>query len=413
MEYMFIARQPIFRRDMNVYGYELLFRLDKFSSAYDQPESEAGKATAAVLTSLYESGLTNLVEGRLAFVNFDESVLLTDIDGIFESNSIVIELNGDVEITEKLENRLRELKYGGFRLAINNADLEKFEHIADIIDIAKLAITDADWEMMPYKVSEFKKYNIFTLAQRIESMEQYELAKDAGFDLFQGYFFAKPYIVGSRSDSFKNTSTVYTRILKELRAEEPSFQKIAEMIRHSVDLNYKLMRMISKRNKRKDVIDIATVRQALAYMGLREVERWINVLMLSDVAKNKPSELIKLSLTRSLFMEQLVIGTAFKNLRYEAFTVGLFSVIEALSDVSLEEALIDVVLPDTVREALVMNRGDLADLLRLVKAYEIGDFEIVNQYVDMLELDTEDLFESYYQAVTDSTEIALDIGLTA
>lgn len=408
---MFIARQPIFRRDMNVYGYELLFRPDKFSNTYDQPESEAGKATAAVLTSLYESGLTNLVEGKLAFVNFDESVLLTDIDGIFESNSIVIELDGDIQITETMESRLRELKYEGFRLAINNPDIEKLEQIADIIDIVKLAITDVDVDMLPFKVAEFKKYNIFSLAQRIESMEQYELAKNVGFDLFQGYFFAKPYIVGSRSESFKNTSTVYTRILRELRAEEPSFQKIAEMIRHSVDLNYKLMRMMSKRNKRKDSGDIATVRQALAYMGLREVERWINVLMLSDVAKNKPSELIKLSLTRSLFMEQLVIGTEFKHLRYEAFTVGLFSVIEALSDVSLEDALIDVVLPDIVKDALVMNRGDLADLLRLVKAYEIGDFEIVNQYVEMLELDTEDLFESYYQAVTDSTEIALDIGL--
>ncbi|MDO4754475.1 MAG: hypothetical protein Q4A41_05665, partial [Bacillota bacterium] len=143
---MFIARQPIFRRDMNVYGYELLFRGDKYSSTFDQPESEAGKATAAVLTSLYESGLTNLVEGRLAFVNFDESVLLTDIDGIFESNSIVIELTSDVVITEQLEARLRELKYSGFRLAMNNASIEKIEPIADIVDIAKISITDVDWD---------------------------------------------------------------------------------------------------------------------------------------------------------------------------------------------------------------------------------------------------------------------------
>lgn len=408
---MFIARQPIFRRDMNVYGYELLFRSDRYSNSFDQPDSEVGKATAAVLTTLYESGLSNLVEGKLAFVNFDESVLSTDIDGIFESNSIVIELGSNIPITEKLESRLRELKYEGFRLAINNAVLEQLEPIADIVDIAKIDINTVNWDTISYKISEFKKYNIFVLAQRIESMEQYELAKSSGFDLFQGYFFAKPYIVGSRSDSFRNTSTVYTRILRELREDEPSFQKIAEMIRHSVDLNYKLMRMMSKRNKAKDTVDISTVKQALAYMGLREVERWINVLMLSDVAKSKPSELIKLSLTRSLFMEQLVIGTSLKNYRYEAFTVGLFSVIEALSDVSLEDALTDVILPDIVKNALVFNKGDLADLLRLVKAYEVGDFEVVNQYVEILELDNEDLFEAYYQAVTDSTEIALDIGL--
>lgn len=410
---MFIARQPIFRRDMNVYGYELLFRSDKHAGKFEKNEHNAGKATAAVLTSLYESGLSNLVEGRLAFVNFDESVLLTDLDGIFESNTIVIELGADVRITPQLEARLRELKYEGFRVAFNNVEFSAIEPFADIVDIVKIDTKDIDWEAAERKVLELKRYGIFTLAEFIESMDQYESAKLAGFDLFQGYFFAKPYVVGSRSDSFKNTSTVYTRILRELRSEEPSFQRIAEMIRHSVDLNYKLMRMMSKRNKRKDVVDISTVRQALAYMGLREVERWINVLMLSDVAKSKPSELIKLSLTRSLFMEQLVIGTSLRNLRYEAFTVGLFSVIEALSDVSLEDALMDVVLPDSVKEALVYNKGELSDLLRLVKAYEVGDFEIVNQYVDILDIDNEDLFDAYYQAVTDSAEIALDIGLSA
>lgn len=410
---MFIARQPIFRCDMNVYGYELLFREDKNTGHFNYSERDAGKATAAVLTSLYESGLSNLVEGRLAFVNFDESVLLTDIDGIFESNTIVIELDGDVKITPELEQRLRELKFEGFRLAFNNVSMETIEPFADIVDIVKINSQALDWETAEHKVNEFKRFNIFTLAQKIESMDQYEAAKSAGFDLFQGYFFAKPYIIGARSDSFKNSSTVYTRILRELRSEEPSFQRIAEMIRHSVDLNYKLMRMMSKRNKRKEVVDISTVKQALAYMGLREVERWINVLMLSDVAKSKPSELIKLSLTRSLFMEQLVIGTHMRNLRYEAFTVGLFSVIEALSDVTLEDALADVVLPESVRGALIYNKGELSDLLRLVKAYEVGDFETVNQFSEILEADNEDLFDAYYQAVTESAEIALDIGLSS
>ncbi len=411
---MYIARQPIFRKDTNVYGYELLFRGDKYSQRFEGNDGVAGKATAAVLTTLYESGLSDLVEGKMAFVNFDASVLEIDIAGIFEANTVVIELGKEIIPTERLAKRLRELKSEGFRVAVNDRTYDEIELIADLVDIVKITIRDdEDWGRVQFIINEYKRRNIYPLAQRIETIEQYEQAKNAGFDLFQGFFFAKPSIVEQRSESFKNTSTVYMRILKELRGEEPSFSKIAEIIRHNVDLNYKLMRMMSRRSKREDHSDMKTIKHALAFLGLREVERWINVLMLSDVAKHKPSELIKLSLMRSLFMEQLVIGTAMRSLRYEAFTVGLFSVIEALSDVTLEEALRDVVLPEEVVGALVEERGELSELLRLVKAYEGGDFETVNRYAEMLELQSDDLFDSYYQAVTDAAEIAVDIGINS
>lgn len=411
---MYIARQPIFRKDTNVYGYELLFRGDKYSQKFEQLGGEAaGDATAAILTTLYESGLSNLVEGRMAFVNFDESVLALDIGGVFEANTVVIELGGDCVPSARLALRLKELKSEGFRIAVNDKVYSELELIADFIDIAKITIReDEDWNRTKYTVGEFKKHNIYPLAQHIETVEQYEQAKEAGFDLFQGFFFAKPSIVGQRSESFNNTATVYMRILKELRGEEPSFTKIAEMVRHNVDLNYKLMRMMSRRNKRDDRGDIKTIKHALAFLGLREVERWINVLMLSNVAKKKPSELIKLSLMRSLFMEQLVLGTSLRNLRYEAFTVGLFSVIEALSDVTLEDALKEVILPEEVVGALLEDKGELSDLLRLVKAYESGDFETVNRYAEILEFESDDLFDSYYQAVTDAAEIAVDIGIS-
>ena len=67
---MFIARQPIFNDQLEVYGYELLFRLNSQSTQFGGVSSQG--ATAMVITGLFESGLENLIEDKLAFINFDE-----------------------------------------------------------------------------------------------------------------------------------------------------------------------------------------------------------------------------------------------------------------------------------------------------------------------------------------------------
>lgn len=409
---MYIARQPIFRRDMNVYGYELLFRENQFSQWYERSKIDGGKATAAVLTNLYENGMAELVEGRLAFVNFDEEILGLDISGIFEPGTIVIELDQGVGLEGPACDRLRELQKQGFKIALNDITHQQSLELPDYVDIVKVTVSDGDWTLYSLISENVRRQHVLSLAQKIETQEAYERAREIDFDFYQGYFFAQPTMMSHRTDSVMSDSSVYTSVIKELRQEEPSFRRIAEMIRHSVDLNYRLMRMLGRRNK-KDQSDLMTVQQALAYIGLREVERWINVLMLSDFAGTKPIELIKLSLVRSLFMEQLVIGTSLQQHKYEAFTVGLFSVLDALMDMPMEMALTDIMLPEEVVDALVYGKGELADLLALIKAYEVGDFAKACTMTDILELDRDDLFDAYYQAVKEAGEIAVDIGIAS
>lgn len=409
---MYIARQPIFRKDLEVYGYELLFRSESESSEFDSVSGE--EATASILAGFYEYGASNIIEGKVAFVNFGNSLVDIDLRGLFEPSQVIIDLMDDVEFSPTFVEHLLELRSEGFRISAKADLIDTYPpEVFEKMDILRFDIERMPLDSVAHIVSKCKANYKFVLAEKIETDAEFQEAKDMGFDFFQGFFFAKPHIVGTRNEKLKTTAAMYSRVLQELNKEEPSFQKIAELVRMNVDLNYKLMRMISKRNKNVDPNDVLTVRQALAYMGFREIARWINVLMLSDVGKEKPSELLKVSLLRSFFMEKLIAYTVHRDKRYEASVIGLFSVLDALSDMTMGDALQDILLPDDVKGALLDNQGVLYILLSLVIAYERGEFDTVNRLRRELGVENEDLFDAYYLSVIGAKEIAVDIGLTS
>lgn len=405
---MYIARQPIFRRDLEVYGYELLYRGAIDSQVFDGVTGE--EATTSVLTGLFEQGADVIAEEKPAFINFGDSIVTTELSKAFKPSELVIEVLENIDATEEVMYKLRELHKQGFKIALDDYVGDLNDELIEIADIIKFDIRLTPLESLKYKIRRAKQLHKYILAEKVETEEEFLKAREMGFDFFQGYFFSKPRIVGGRTVDLRSTTAVYYRVLKELSADEPSFKSIAEHIRLNVELNYKLLRIISKRSS--VTADVTTVQRALAYLGLKEVERWINILMLSDVGKSKPVELFKLALTRSLIAEKLAQEIdKLKRYKHEAAMAGLFSVLDALSDMPMENCLSEVMLPDIVNEALLNNTGPIAPIMDLIYSYETADWDSVYNNADILGMDVGNIPKIYYAAVMMAREISLDMSL--
>jgi len=188
---MFIARQPIFDRNMNVFGYELLYRASQDSTCYKG--TSAASSTATVLIGLMELGLENIVEDRKAFVNFDYDFLLSDAIELIHPEKMIIEVLETTTLDDRIAVRLEELKKRGYRIALDDFEEDiRSVTLLDSIEIIKydIMITPLNTIASDVKYAIGKKKKL--LAEKIETQEEYDLAKKMGFHLFQGYFFSKP-----------------------------------------------------------------------------------------------------------------------------------------------------------------------------------------------------------------------------
>ncbi len=402
---MYIARQAIFNRSLKVYGYELLFRGGIGSVGFDGVSPV--QASASVLGSLFENGIHQITDDRMAFINFDSELLQSDTVELIEPDRLVVEVLEDTCVDEALIQRILTLKEKGYKIALDDFDESRSTNeLIPYADIIKYDIIATPLHQIKGDVKQMLARKKILLAEKIETEEEFKKAKSMGFHLFQGFFFSKPCLI-SRSRTLTTVKSQYTKIISELKKEDASFQALADIIEKDASLAYRLVRVSSARAG-KDMI--YTIRQALVYMGLKEIERWISVLMMQELNHLKPDELMRVSLIRSKFAEQTALHSKVRDLRYEASIMGLFSTIDAMLDQSMKDALENISLPVTIMDALIKNDGVLYPIYRLVTEYEKGDWSGAEESMKELKLQKDEIYHDYLLAVKWTKEIMDTIG---
>lgn len=391
---MFIARQPIFNDQLEVYGYELLFRLNSQSTQFGGVSSQG--ATAMVITGLFESGLENLIEDKLAFINFDEIFIHSEAVELIKPNRMIVEMLENIEVSHQLIERLTDIKAMGYAIALDDfAQTFQSYPLTPLADIIKYDLMVTPLDSIAADIPAGLAQGKTLLAEKVETQDEFNKAKALGFTLFQGYFFSKPHIAG-RSFRSRPSQIQYLLLMTEINAAEPSFERLAELIEQDVMLTYRLLRLASFRAGSES---ISSIKFALSYIGLREFERWISILMIHDLGKDKPAELIKISLIRTRFAESLAKRARLRELDHQAALMGLFSVLDALQDQPMAEVLAGIALPQAILDALVTGQGILFPIYELLLAYEKGDWPLVESTAAALKIDEFTIYHDYREAI--------------
>jgi c-di-GMP-related signal transduction protein len=392
-----VARQAIFDRQRKLYGYELLFRSATVGDAFDGTEAVA--ATMQVLSNtLMSVGMEKLLGGEKAFVNFNHRLLLENMHLTLPRESIVIEVMETVVPTDDLVALCQSIQQQGYSLALDDfndgPDLAPLAHIANVI---KVDMRQSSQEEQQRMLDTYRPRGVLMLAEKVESYSEFEWARHAGYDLFQGYFFARPVVMRSRQ--IPAVTTTCLQLLREAQQADLDFQCLERIIRGDVSLTYKLLRYANSAMFQRGA-RIRSIVRALLTLGAENIRRWVALATLPMLATNKPGELVKLSLLRGRFCERLAelarSGTA-----EEAFLMGMFSLLDALIDQPLDEALRSVDLGEDVTQALLGIAPDEAFLTRLyqlIRCYELGNWDEVERLSQSCGIPPAAIGEAYVDA---------------
>jgi EAL and modified HD-GYP domain-containing signal transduction protein len=379
---LFIARQPIFDVTRDVVGYELLFR-NGLANCF--ANIDGNEATRQVLLNTFVLfGQARLTGGKPAFINFTRDFLFNELVQLFPPSSVVVEILEDIPADESVIKACRQLKENGYSLALDDVtDLAPYGELLSLVDIVKVDLRATTSEVRREIIKSLSGKPIRVLGEKVETYEEFRDLVEEGFSLFQGYFFAKPEVI--RRKDIPGNKVQYLRLLKELRKPTCNTDAIEKIIKQDVSLSYRLLKYVNSPlfGLRSE---IRSVRHALTLLGERDVRRWTTLSVLSAVATDKPPEVLETGLFRAKFCETLasVVDRGVKEAAEEMFLAGLFSVLDALLDISLEDAVREAGVPSRVKAALLGVPSPWRSLLELAFAYERGEWEQVTRTLDTL-----------------------------
>ena len=375
MEEAFIGRQAILDQQQKVYAYEILFR-SGLKNAFD-PTLDGNVATQSVMVgAMLEFGLKKLVSDKKAFINFTEQNLLNRAPKLLPPENVVVEILENVQPTPEIVEAVRELKAEGYKIALDDFVLlpgyEPLIEMADIIKVDFRITTDPEERQ---KLREILPSHVRLLAEKIETEEEFHQAMAFGYVLFQGYFFCKPAILHQK----KLTSNALSRmrLLKEINRQNVDFASMTNIISSDTNLVHKLLTYINSAGIGL-LNHVSNLKQATVLLGASGVKRWVTLISLQTFSEDKPPELFTLSLLRAKFCELIAGELKRPGLTQDAgFLIGMFSLLDVLLMLPMEEVLKEVALADDLNAALLGEDNDLRRILDLVIAYEKGDWDKV------------------------------------
>jgi EAL and modified HD-GYP domain-containing signal transduction protein len=385
-----VSRQPIYRSDSTVLGYELLYRdADSDHASF----SDGAQATAQVLANtLVELGMDELVGRHLAFINFERTLLLSNYCVSIPPERVVIEILETVKPEELLLKRLGQLRGNGYRIALDDFICDQASSpFLEYADFVKVDLSIADWSAIESTVEVLRGYPAEMIAEKVETSEQFNRCQEMGFRHFQGYFFCRPQNMSGRSLPVNRTAAI--RLLTQINNPNIQIHELEEAISQNVLLSYKLLRYINSAICGLGR-EVESIRHATVLVGLEKIRIWASLIVFSGFEDTSQDVLVTGAL-RARMCEQLARALHIQHPE-RCFLVGLFSVLDAILDRPLGEILASVSLSTDVAEALIHRKNRLGEVLGSVQAYERQDWKFVSKTLGLTE---ETIRQTYVEAL--------------
>lgn len=367
----FLARQPILDREQHLLAYELLFR-SAASGAAGVTDDVA--ATASVIAHVAELGMEQVVGDKLGFVNIDATVLFSDFIQFLPHDKVVLEILETVEATPGVLARVIEMKAAGFKFALDDvikdsADVRALKPLVDVIKVDIMGMSYRDLSSLARGLSATGSK---LLAEKVETVADFELCLALGFDYFQGYYFAKPVILSGKKLA---TSELTIMQLLSLINSEADNTAIEKRIKHDALISINLLRLVNTPAAGAKA-QIDSLAQALLVLGRRQLQRWLQVLLYAKPGKGGSfsSPLLAMATTRAKLLELIAtrLQPGAPGFADAAFSVGVMSLMDTLFSMPMADLLSTITVAHEVADALLRRQGVFGDMLTLVESIELG-----------------------------------------
>jgi c-di-GMP-related signal transduction protein len=381
-----VGRQPILDKQEEVVAYELLFRSPESLSSAGIVDATMASANVIVNT-LSNFGIVDMLGGQRGFINVEADLLMSDVLDILPTEMIGLELVENIILTPDVVDRCRELKARGCLLALDDHEYRpEYEVLYDgLIDVVKFDVINTPVDHLYEMAGRLKKYPVKMLAEKVDSRAVYLRSKGMGFELFQGYFFARPSLMQKRK--LEDSAGFLFDLLGKL-GNDASVDVIEETFKKSPAMTYKLLLLVNSvstglREK------IRTVRHAITIVGLGQLKKWVQLAVFAaDDSRGLNNPCVEMAAVRAGMMEGLSLRhpmlRSLRGASEQAFMVGVLSILKDFYEIPMQEMVSGLNLSDEICTALVNKQGALGDLLRLAELLEQMKLSDVAELAEMV-----------------------------
>lgn len=392
---IFLGRQPILDRRQQLVAYELLFRSAGGEAANRAEIADPTQATATVIANAFAELSTGDALGPYrGYINVDRELLFSELIEVLPPSRVVLEICPSVVPDADVVARCTRLRELGFTLAADDlVDTEESHRpLLSCVEIVKADVGRLGAEALRSLVGRLRPLGKTLLAERLESDGQVAICRELDFDLYQGYFFARPsVIVGHKL----NPSQLALMRLLGLILEDADTSRLENAFKLEPGLAVNLLRLTNSVSCGL-AVRVTSLRHAITILGRKQLQRWLQLLLYTGSGQGDDHPLLQLAATRGRLMELLSARLQPRNNEFaeQAFMVGIMSLMPALLGIAIADLVAQLPVAPRVRQALVEHEGPHGLLLRAVECTEHDDPQAVGEALQHLPGITEAFLET-------------------
>jgi len=390
MQDIFIARQPIYDSQLEVIGYELLFRA---SDTYFAEFTSGHEASSRVIVnSFINIGIERLVGSSLAFINVPEQLVLNDALLPMFHEQTVLEVLEDTPPSAEVIAGLKRLKSRGFKIALDDFVYQPaYRPFLELADFVKVDVENMQRDEIAEQLTQLRPYPVKLVAEKVETEDMYVLCRAQGFRYFQGYFFCRPRTLTERT--LPPNEAVVLALLQQLNDPALEASELEKTLAVDVTLSYKLLRYVNSAafGMRRE---IESLKDAIILVGHNTIRNWATLILLGSINTGRPRELIKVAMIRARMCE-LLAEKQNPAIKPQMFIVGLLSVLDVIMEIPMANLLDHLALSAPIKFALLQQEGEHGALLQQTILYEQAQWETLLS----MGVDRNSVVSAYLEAV--------------
>lgn len=398
MKEVYIARQTILTEKEKIFGYELLFRNGNASGALINDDYQA---TATVMMNALNSfGFNSLVGGRKGFINVNARILLSGFIDLLPPENTVLEILETQVPDANFIELCKAFKEKGYSLALDDFTYnDSFKPLLNLVDYVKLDVMIQDRKKLEEAIGIIKQYPVKLLAEKVETNDDFRFCRERGCELFQGYFFAKPAVLTTKSLS--PSQIILLELINGLAREE-EIDSLEKLFKKSPQLDIKLLTFINSAGFYL-MQKVTSIRQAMMLLGYKNLQKWVALLLFAQDSEDfRSNPLLERAAIRGLMMESIVRKiSGSRTMGDTAFIVGILSLTHVLLGITMDELVSKLNLAQDIKDALTKREGLLGAALLMAEKTEANGLdetqELLKQYglatSDVLTAETNSLIE--------------------
>lgn len=388
MKDVFIARQPILTEKEKIFGYELLFRDGNTSGAVINDDYQA--TTTVMMNALNSFGFNSLVGGRKGFINVNARILLSGFIDLLPQENTVLEILETQVPDKKFIELCRTFKEKGYSLALDDFTYnDSFKPLLDLVNYVKLDVMIQDRKKLTETIQIVQKYPVKILAEKVETKDDLQFCHGLGCELFQGYFFAKPAVLTTKSLSA--SQVILLELISGLAREE-EMDSLEKLFKKSPQLDIKLLTFINSAGFYL-MQEVTSIRQAMMLLGYKNLQKWVALLLFAQDSEDfRSNPLLERAAIRGLMMESIVRKiTGSRSMGDTAFIVGILSLTHVLLGITVDELVSKLNLAQDIKDALTKREGPLGSALLVTEKAEVNGLDEVQDVLKRYSLATSDV----------------------